>query len=96
MSEITNADSEQRIARRLLGAQRRQLTLEILSDEGDSMDIEELAAEIVARENATNTIDEDALEGVTLALHHVHLPKLADAGVQYDPNTRRMRLEGVH
>lgn len=96
MSEITNADGDQRIARRLLGAHRRQLTLEILSEEGDSMDIEELAAEIVARENASDTVDEDAIEGVTLALHHVHLPKLVDAGVHYDSNTRRMRLEEFH
>ena len=73
---------------RLLAAERRRLALDILADETAIVDLEDLAAEIAAREVGPDA-DGEAVERVALSLHHVHLPHMADVGVlDYDPRTK--------
>lgn len=68
----------------LLSADRRKAALEVLDGGTDSVALEELAAAVAAREGEGT--GEGAVERVATTLHHVHLPKMDDAGViDYDP-----------
>lgn len=71
----------------VLAVKRRRLALDILAEAATAITLDELAAEIAAREGESNTADEETIEHVTVALHHTHLPKLVDAGIiHYDPD----------
>lgn len=73
---------------RLLSAKRRRLILELLSESTAPVVLEELAAAVRTREDEPGERDGD----VAVALHHVHLPMLADLGViDYDPSSKRIR-----
>lgn len=75
----------------LLASDRRRLTLDVLDGRTDPVDIEDLAAGIAARENGLGATDEEAIERVMIALHHSHLPKMADLGViDYDLDANRV------
>ena len=77
---------------RLLTSERRRLTLDILEGTGTAVDLEELGRGIVAREDGIDAVDEEAVLRVAIALHHVHLPLIAEMGVlEYDPTTRVVR-----
>ena len=74
---------------RLLSAERRRIVCDVLVDEGTPIQFGELAAAVAARETAPP--DPDAADNVAVALHHIHLPKLTDAGIiDYDPDTRQV------
>lgn len=75
----------------LLRSERRRLVLEVLSDEQAATTLDELAAEVAARESDLDTDDEQAMARLKTALHHNHLPKLAEAdALEYDPSTHRV------
>ena len=93
MSPTSDVDGGRSTVPQRLGASRRHQILDILTERSDSMDIEELAAELVVLDDDPTIITEESIEGVTIALHHVHLPKLEDEGVRYDPSTRRIELD---
>lgn len=70
----------------LFGNQRRRCVVQRLQEAGEPMQLSELEAEIAGIEigTAADVSDVDA-ERVRISLYHVHLPKLADAGlVEYD------------
>lgn len=70
---------------RLLAAERRRLALDILTGTTSVVELEDLAAEIAAREDGTLTGD-DAIKRVGVSLHHVHLPQMDKMGIlDYDP-----------
>ena len=76
---------------RLLAVERRRLALELLDGRSTPVTLEELAAEIAARETEQNELDETPVERVALTLHHQHLPELAEAGVlEYDAEAQRI------
>jgi|AntRauTorcE11898_2_1112593.scaffolds.fasta_scaffold15006_2 hypothetical protein len=76
---------------RSLPADRRRLALECLSGQSTPVELEELAAEIAAREDESTVVDEKTIERVATTLHHTHLPKLAAVGVlDYDPTSHRI------
>lgn len=80
---------------RLLAADRRRLTLDVLEGNTSPVDLDELAAGIAAREDGIGAC-ESAVERVAVDLHHVHLPKMDDVGVvEYDPAARRVEPTGV-
>jgi hypothetical protein len=59
------------------------------------MTLRDLAEQIAVTDQQTEieALSEEAVEEIEVALHHVHAPKLADAGyVEYDP---RRRLVGL-
>lgn len=62
---------------------RRCRLLEHLAGRSEPVDVEDVARHLSARERGTDAGGEptDAAEGVAVSLHHVHLPKLSDAGV---------------
>ena len=83
---------------RLLASARRRLVIDILAETTEPVGLEELAEGVVTREDVAPSSD-DAKERVAISLHHVHLPKLSDAGVlDYDPEKHRIepvgRIEG--
>lgn len=86
-----------------LKSPERRLILAIL-EEADALDREELARRVAAREtnSAPADVPEDAIEETVLALYHVHIPALQQAGmVVYDDGTARyadrpdLELEGL-
>lgn len=67
--------------------QRRRAALSILVNDSDSISASDLAAHVVAQEGANELVEVSEREHaeVLTELHHVHLPKLADAGlIDYD------------
>lgn len=79
----------------LFAAHRRRVALDILAGRTDPVELEELAAEIAARENGRDAAEE-TIERVAITLHHTHLPKMAEMGVlNYDSVSRRIDSRGV-
>ena len=69
---------------------RRRLTLEALESLSGRATVDELAAELLA--TGHDAVDGDA-ERIRIRLHHVDLPRLADAGrIAYDADRDRVRL----
>lgn len=80
----------------LLAADRRQLALDLLAGQTTSIELEELAAGVAAREDGADRVDEEAVQRVAISLHHCHLPKLAESGLlDYDPTTRQVDPKGT-
>lgn len=79
---------------RLLANSRRRLLLSYLQSHTDeSVSFEDLVAAI-ARGERPDPGPATHWQRVETDLHHVHLPKLADAGVlEYDPVTRTVEYE---
>ncbi|MUV56291.1 hypothetical protein [Halogeometricum sp. CBA1124] len=79
---------------RLLSAERRRELLDVFDDRSGPLALDSLAAEIATRDDeldAPDAADDAVLTRVASSLHHVHLPKLHDAGVvEYDPDSRRI------
>ncbi|WP_459190770.1 DUF7344 domain-containing protein [Halosimplex sp. J119] len=75
----------------LLRSERRRLVLDVLSNEHAATTLDDLAAEVAARESDFDADDERAMSRLKTALHHNHLPKLAEAdALEYDPATHRV------
>jgi len=75
---------------RVLQSGRRRIALGVIADRTGPLDLEVLAAEVAAAENAGGT------DRVALSLHHDHLPRLAAHGVlSYDAAARRITATDV-
>lgn len=82
-----------------LADEHRRLVLYYLRDR-ESADLDELATVVSgwlqARAPDHDRVTSDDREQVRVALHHVHLPRLADAGfVGYDPDATVATLAGA-
>jgi len=76
---------------RMLAAERRRTALAVLAGRTGPVDLEDLAAEIAARERERTGSDGDSPGRVATTLHHVHLPQIADLGIiDYDPDANRV------
>ncbi|WP_123536803.1 DUF7344 domain-containing protein [Halosimplex salinum] len=78
----------------LLAADRRRLTLAALSELGAPADLEDVAAEVAARESDEDSPPTAVVDRVAVSLHHVHLPRMADLDV-VDYDTVSNRIEAV-
>jgi len=77
---------------RLLADARRQRVLDVLADATAPIDLESLATELVAREEALDADYEGMMGRVRIDLHHKHLPLMDGLGVlDYDPDSHRIR-----
>ena len=65
----------------LLSYRRRRLALYHLVDAENLVDFDELVSQVVDWETGTLTPPRDHERTVSTALHHRHLPRLAEAGV---------------
>lgn len=71
----------------LLSSRRRRHVVVALSERNPPIALRELAAAVASREAETdsNEVSAEVTDEITVALHHVHLPKLDDADiVDYD------------
>ena len=69
----------------LLSYRRRRLALYHLVDAENPVDFDELVSQVVDWETGSLTPPRDHERTVSTALHHRHLPRLAEAGVvEYD------------
>lgn len=76
----------------LLANDRRRYALHYLSNTVGPVALYDLAEQIAARENDPTY---DRYEQILISLSHVHLPKLADAGVvEYDLELETVELVG--
>ncbi|SIR76251.1 hypothetical protein SAMN05421858_3692 [Haladaptatus litoreus] len=72
----------------VLAAERRRITLRILAELTETVELNDLATIVSKRED--KGVDP---EHIALTLHHTHLPKMSDIGViNYDPDTTRVEL----
>ena len=72
---------------------RRRIIFSVLADEDGPLSRDELAQEVAARDPNSDTQSDE--EKLLLLLHHIHLPKLADAGlVEYDADAGTVTYEG--
>ncbi|UTF53893.1 DUF7344 domain-containing protein [Natronosalvus rutilus] len=85
----------------LLADQRRRVVVRYLEETTGPATLGELAEEISVRESSgrLHSISDhadaqhDHLRSITISLHHVHIPKLADAdAIDYDPETKTALL----
>lgn len=84
--ELTESDRH-----RLLGDERRRMTLDVLEQRQSPVTLEELATGIAGREGGMDGVDQETVERVAISLHHAHLPLMDDLDVvDYDPSTRRV------
>lgn len=79
-----------------LAHERRRVALSELKAESVPMTVTDLARTMAAHETNTEAErDRDAVESLCTSLHHVHLPKLAEAGlVEYDPSSGAISYAG--
>lgn len=72
---------------------RRRLLAYLRDKDGDVASFADLIDHLLVREaDSADALDAD---GVAISLHHVHLPKLADADlVEYDTQSRTVRYIG--
>lgn len=85
LAEETDLSLSERLS--LLADPHRRAVLERLDRTEDGVEVETLAARIAAElSDATlETVDEDEHRRILLALHHNHLPRLADHDLlEYD------------
>ncbi|WP_136592229.1 DUF7344 domain-containing protein [Salinigranum halophilum] len=78
----------------VLTNRRRQLVLSQLQDH-ESMALRDLAEQIAVNDLQTDieSLSEEVIDEVEIALHHVHTPKLAEAGyVEYDSHSQVVSL----
>ncbi|RKD88619.1 DUF7344 domain-containing protein [Halopiger aswanensis] len=76
---------------RLLGSDRRRMTIDILSGQEPPIELTELASGIAARERGADAVDDETVARVACSLHHVHLPMIDAFGViEYAPDTNRI------
>ena len=68
---------------------RRRLILTVIAEEAEPIALETLAKKIAMLER--HNTDDPQYERIAIALHHVYLPQLAEAGiVEYDPATHEL------
>jgi len=73
---------------RVVRDEHRRRVIGVLRDRGTPIDLEELATAVAGRRSGAGAVDAD---GLSVSLHHVHLPMLDDAGfVDYDPETQEV------
>jgi len=81
----------------LLGNATRRRALSALRQSDVAAALDDLAAEIAARDADATLADvsQDRCDRAAASLHHCHLPKLADADVvEYDPVANEVELLG--
>ena len=79
----------------VLADRRRRYVVESLGECQTPIAVADLAGEVATRERAAPTaeISAEERERVSISLHHVHLPKLADWNVvEYDRERREVAL----
>lgn len=73
---------------------RRRALSHLAETSADAVSLTDLVAGVVARESGPDA-STDRYETVAIALRHVHLPTLAEAGLlDYDARTRTVRYYG--
>lgn len=81
---------------RLLAEEQRRLALALLAQRRDTVEVEELAAEIARREADGGPVGEQVVDRVVISLHHRHLPMMDDLGVvDYDADLYQVDPDGV-
>jgi len=86
----TKCDPTERMLAVLADQQRRRILQHLETSFDDRVSVSRLARAVA--EMSTTTKTGDKVERAAIRLRHVHLPKLAEAGlVDYDPNSRSVR-----
>lgn len=80
---------------KILSNQRRRQVLDCLQEYRNPMALSDLADEVAVREYETRIteIPAEKVKEIYISLYHVHIPKMADAGlVEYDQDTDLVAL----
>lgn len=88
LTALNGLDADTNLVFESLSSPRRRCTLACLHEHVTPMPLDQLAGKIAAWElhAPIEDIDENNIKTIHVSLYHVHVPKLADAGlVEYDP-----------
>jgi len=82
----------------LLASTRRRLVIDILRDGSAPINLTELAAETVRREqDRMGAVEQEQIDRIAVELHHSHLPKMDDMGVLvYDSDASRVERSNLY
>ncbi len=86
-SKVSEGEQTKDVVFRCLANQRRRLVVSVLDQDSQPVTLSDLAKRVAARTDETPTAGgtDAAVERIRTSLHHVHLPKLVEAGiVDYD------------
>lgn len=73
----------------LLAVERRRVALDLLTEGGALIFLDDLAAAVAEREANGTVATDEVVERVAVSLHHGHLPKMEELGViEYYPDER--------
>lgn len=87
----STVDLEESERHRLLEVDRRRHALFVLADHVGPIDLDELATAVAEREAGVDADEAEVVASVATTLHHIHLPKMAEAGVvEYDATENRI------
>lgn len=82
---------EETLRYRLLASDRRRIALRIIAERGEPVDLDDLATAVARRERPGDDVEDGTETRVRISMHHVHVPKLAAAGVcTYDRDGSRV------
>lgn len=77
----------------VLSNERRQLTIQFLNEEGETMSVRELSERIAAFESGEDPPPRNIRQSAYVALHQVHLPKLDNLNVvEYNDASKTVSL----
>lgn len=91
----TESDLSQDVVFDILSSPRRRYVLYYLRTSGDPVQLTDLAEEVAAWENNTETPDitEQERKRVYVSLYQTHIPRLAEVGlIEYDDDTGQIAL----
>lgn len=85
---------EKRSVAEAIANRRRRYVLHLLQEAPESLTLMDVTREVVRWEqDPDETPDSETIESVHTSLHHIHVPKLEDAGlVEYNSTRTRIAL----
>ncbi|WP_436910694.1 DUF7344 domain-containing protein [Halosimplex marinum] len=88
------SDADPNLVYAALAVVDRRFVVALLADRGESLHLSTIADALAARKHdGSGSAPESAVRSTTTALYHVHVPKLADAGiVDHDREAERVAL----
>ncbi|WP_232686886.1 DUF7344 domain-containing protein [Halobacterium zhouii] len=93
---VRTADLSASDKHRLLAEEQRRLALALLAQRRDTVEVEDLAAEIARQETGGEPVGEQVVDRVVISLHHSHLPMMDGLGVvDYDADLCQVDPAGI-
>lgn len=96
MSSSTKGLPADRLLSMMADQQRRAVLRVLLERSDEAMSVDELVATLTDEESRSPDDQQETAKKTTISLYHVHLPKLAEAGlVEFDQQSDTVRYRAT-